>query len=322
MKIVILDAYVENPGDLSWAPLEELGELTVYDEIPTDPASVIRAIGDAEVVVVNKTPIDRTVIEQCPGVKCFCILATGYNIIDIDCARAHGIPVCNVPAYGTDAVAQFTIALLLEICSQVALHDRTVHAGKWQNSPQWCYWECPLIELSGKTMGIIGFGRIGRQVGRIAKAMGMRVLAYSRSESGEGRQIGSYVDLPTLLAQSDVVSLHCPQFPETEGIINRNTIAQMKDGVILLNASRGGLVVERDLAEALERGKVSAAAVDVVSEEPIRADNPLLQAPNCIITPHIAWAARECRQRIIDTTADNIRAFLQGAPIHVVNSVK
>lgn len=320
MKIVILDAYVENPGDLSWAPLEQLGELTVYDQIPTDPASVIACIGDAQVVVVNKTPIGRAVMDACPGVKCFCILATGYNIIDVNYARTRGIPVCNVPAYGTDAVAQFTIALLLEICSQVALHDRTVHEGKWQNSPQWCYWECPLVELTGKTLGIIGFGRIGRQVGRIARAMGMRVLAYSPSECAEGREIGTYVDLPQLLAQSDVVSLHCPQFPETEGIINRETIARMKDGAILLNASRGGLVVEQDLADALERGKLSAAGVDVVSEEPIRADNPLLRAPNCIITPHIAWAARECRQRIIDTTADNIRAFLAGAPINVVNS--
>lgn len=320
MRIVILDAYVENPGDLSWAPLEQLGELTVYDQIPTDPASVIACIGDAQVVVVNKTPIGRAVMDACPGVKCFCILATGYNIIDVNYARTRGIPVCNVPAYGTDAVAQFTIALLLEICSQVALHDRTVHEGKWQNSPQWCYWECPLVELAGKTLGIIGFGRIGRQVGRIARAMGMRVLAYSPSECAEGREIGTYVDLPQLLAQSDVVSLHCPQFPETEGIINRETIARMKDGAILLNASRGGLVVEQDLADALERGKLSAAGVDVVSEEPIRADNPLLRAPNCIITPHIAWAARECRQRIIDTTADNIRAFLAGAPINVVNS--
>ena len=320
MKIVILDAYVENPGDLSWAPLEQLGELTVYDQIPTDPASVIACIGDAQVVVVNKTPIGRAVMDACPGVKCFCILATGYNIIDVNYARTRGIPVCNVPAYGTDAVAQFTIALLLEICSQVALHDRTVHEGKWQNSPQWCYWECPLVELAGKTLGIIGFGRIGRQVGRIARAMGMRVLAYSPSECAEGREIGTYVDLPQLLAKSDVVSLHCPQFPETEGIINRETIARMKDGAILLNASRGGLVVEQDLADALERGKLSAAGVDVVSEEPIRADNPLLRAPNCIITPHIAWAARECRQRIIDTTADNIRAFLAGAPINVVNS--
>ena len=320
MKIVILDAYVENPGDLSWAPLEQLGELTVYDQIPTDPASVIACIGDAQVVVVNKTPIGRAVMDACPGVKCFCILATGYNIIDVNYARTRGIPVCNVPAYGTDAVAQFTIALLLEICSQVALHDRTVHEGKWQNSPQWCYWECPLVELAGKTLGIIGFGRIGRQVGRIARAMGMRVLAYSPSECAEGWEIGTYVGLPQLLAQSDVVSLHCPQFPETEGIINRETIARMKDGAILLNASRGGLVVEQDLADALERGKLSAAGVDVVSEEPIRADNLLLRAPNCIITPHIAWAARECRQRIIDTTADNIRAFLAGAPINVVNS--
>jgi len=321
MKIVILDAYVENPGDLSWEPLEALGELQVYDEVPAgNPEEIIRYIGAAQVVITNKTPIGREIIDACPSVKCICILATGYNIVDVEYAKEKGIPVCNVPAYGTAAVGQFTIAMLLEICSRVAQHDRTVHEGKWQNSPWWCYWECPLIELAGKTMGIIGFGRIGRQVGQIAKAMGMRVLAYSRSECAEGRSIGDYVDLSTLLSQSDVVSLHCPLFPETEGIINRETIARMKDGAILLNASRGGLVVEQDLADALQSGKLSAAAVDVVSEEPILAANPLLSAPNCIITPHIAWAARECRQRIIDTTVENVRAFAAGSPVHVVNS--
>ena len=320
MKIVILDAYVENPGDLSWEPVAALGELTVYDEVPEgDEDSIVRSIGDAEIVITNKTPITAGIIDRCPGVKLITILATGYNIVDIHHAREKGIPVCNVPAYGTAAVAQFTIAMLLEICSQVARHDATVHAGKWQNSPQWCYWECPLIELAGKTMGIIGFGHIGRQVGVLARALGMQVLAYSRSECEEGRAIGDYVDLPTLLAQSDVVSLHCPLFPETEGLINRETIAQMKDGAIFLNASRGGLVRDDALAEALHSGKLYAAAMDVVSEEPIRPDNPLLKAPNCIITPHIAWAARECRQRIINTTADNVRAFLAGSPVNVVN---
>lgn len=319
MKIVILDAYVENPGDLSWDTLAELGELTVYDEVPLEDKVIIRSIGDAEVVVTNKTPIGPAVMDACPQVKLITILATGYNIIDVDHARKKGIAVCNVPAYGTAAVAQFTIALLLELCSQVALHDRTVKEGKWENSPRWCYWECPLIELEGKTMGIIGFGRIGRQVGKIARAMGMRVLAYSRSRCDEGREIGTYVDLPTLLRESDVVSLHCPQFPETEGIINRDTIAQMKEGAILLNASRGGLVEEQALAEALRSKKLSGAAVDVVSHEPILPSNPLLKAPNCIITPHIAWAARECRQRIIDVTVENVKGYLNGAPVNVVN---
>ena len=320
MKIIVTDGYVENPGDLSWAPLEALGEVTYYDRIGlTDEDETIRRIGDAEIAVINKAPVTRKVIDSCPNLKLITVLATGYNVVDVAYAKEKGIPVCNVPNYGGYSVSQFTIALMLEACLHIGHHDRTVHEGKWQNSPQWCYWECPLTELAGKTMGIIGFGRIGRQVGRIAAALGMRVLAYSRSECEEGRQIGTYVDLPALLGQSDVVSLHCPQFPETEGIINRDTIAQMKDGAILLNASRGGLVVDQDLAEALERGKLSAAGLDVVSQEPIRGDNPLLKAPNCIITPHIAWAARECRQRIIDTTADNIRAFQAGAPINVVN---
>lgn len=320
MKIVILDAYVENPGDLSWESVERLGELRIYDQVPeNDEDTIVSYIADADVVITNKTPITAAVMDRCPMVKLYTILATGYNIIDVDHAKALGIPVCNVPAYGTHAVAQFTIALLLELCSQVALHNRTVHEGKWSNSPQWCYWECPLTELAGKTMGIIGFGNIGRQVGVVASALGMRVLAYSRSQCAEGRAIGEYVDLDTLLAQSDVVSLHCPLFPETQGMINETTIAKMKDGAILLNTGRGGLVVDTDLAAALHSGKLRGAGLDVVGVEPILSDNPLLTAPNCIITPHIAWAARECRQRIIDVTVDNIRAFMAGSPIHVVN---
>ena len=319
MKIVILDAYVENPGDLSWDSLAALGELRLYDQVPQDEDAIVDCIGDAEVVIINKTPISAAVMDRCPGVKLYTILATGYNIIDVDHAKALGVPVCNVPAYGTHAVAQFTIALLLELCSKVALHDATVHAGKWTNSPQWCYWECPLTELAGKTMGIIGFGNIGRQVGVIARALGMEVLAYSRSQCEEGRAIGTYVSLEELLERSDVVSLHCPLFPETQGLIHAGTIARMKEGAILLNTGRGGLVVDEDLARALHSGKLAGAGLDVVSREPIPADNPLLTAPNCIITPHIAWAARECRRRIIDITVDNIRAWQKGAPIHVVN---
>ncbi len=320
MKMVILDAYVENPGDLSWAPLKDLGELTLYDAIPgNDVDKIVACIGTAEVVLTNKTPLSAEVLHRCPSIQCIAILATGYNIVDIACAKELGIPVCNVPTYGTYAVAQYTIAMLLELCSRVAEHDRSVHAGRWQNNPQWSYWERPLTELAGKTMGIIGLGRIGQRVAQIAAAMGMKVLAYSRTETEEGRSIAAYVDLPTLLAESDVVSLHCPLFPETEGIINRETIAQMKDGAILLNASRGGLVVDADLAEALHSGKLAAAALDVVSQEPICPDNPLLKAPNCILTPHIAWAAKECRQRIIDTTVENVRAYKEGHPIHVVN---
>ena len=319
MKIVILDGYTENPGDLSWAQLEAFGELTVYDRTPYETAEIIRRIGNAEIVITNKTPIGREVLDACPSVRFIAVLATGYNVVDTACAREKGIPVSNVPAYGTAAVGQFAIALLLEICSHVAHHSEAVHAGRWESAPDWTFWDYPLIELAGKTMGIIGFGRIGQTTGRIAKALGMTVLASGSRETEAGRAIAEYTDLDTLLARSDVICLHCPLFPETAGIINRDTIAQMKDGVILINNSRGGLVVEQDLADALNSGKVLAAGLDVVSTEPIRADNPLLKAKNCLITPHISWAPKEARQRILDCTADNLRAFLDGKPIHVVN---
>lgn len=320
MKIVVLDGYTENPGDLSWDGLAALGELTVYDRTSlTDPAEAVARIADAEIVFTNKTPITRAVIGACPSIRMISVLATGYNVVNCACAAERGIPVTNVPAYGTAAVGQYAIALLLEICHHIGHHDATVHAGRWENARDWCYWDYPLIELAGKTMGVIGFGRIGQTTGRIAKAMGMEILAHDTRESGEGRAIARYVPLDELLARSDVVALHCPLFPETEGIINRKTIAKMKDGAILLNNSRGGLVVERDLADALNCGKLAAAGLDVVSTEPIRGDNPLLTAKNCVITPHISWAARESRQRIMDCAAENVRAFLAGAPVNVVN---
>ena len=318
MKIVILDSYTENPGDLSWDGIARLGELTGYDR--TSAEDVIRRIGDAEVVFTNKAPITREVIDACPSIRFISVLATGYNCVDYVYAKEKGIPVTNIPAYGTDSVGQFAIALLLEICHHIGHHSDTVHAGKWTNSPDFCYWDYPLIELAGKTMGIIGFGRIGQVVGRVAKALGMKVLAFSRSESESGKAIAdAYVDLDTLLRESDVVSLHCPLFPETEGIINKETIAKMKDGAILINNSRGQLVVEQDLADALNSGKLAAAGLDVVSVEPIRADNPLLSAKNCIITPHISWAAKEARERIMQMAEKNLQAYLDGAPINVVN---
>lgn len=321
MNIVVLDGYTENPGDLSWAPLEELGTLTVYDRTPTDDgAEIVQRLAGAEIAVTNKTPISREVLEGCPGLRCICVLATGYNVVDCAAARERGIPVCNVPAYGTAAVGQFAIAMLLEICHGVDHHSRTVHDGRWSACPDWCYWDTPQIELDGKTMGIIGFGRIGQQTGRIARAIGMSILAFDRYETASGREIAAYVELDELLARSDVVALHCPLFPETTGIINKDTIAKMKDGVIILNNSRGPLIVEQDLAAALRSGKVYAAGLDVVSTEPIRSDNPLLTAPNCIITPHISWASRESRQRIMGRTVDNVRAFLQGKPENVVNA--
>lgn len=322
MKIVILDGYTENPGDLSWDALAALGELTVYDRSSrTDQQEAIDRIGDAEIVITNKTPITRAVLGACPSVRFIGVLATGYNVVDTACARERGIPVSNVPAYGTAAVGQFTIALLLEICHHVAHHSETVFAGKWEHCPDFCYWDYPLIELDGKTMGIIGFGRIGQATGRIARALGMRVLATGSRPCPEGEAIAEYTDLDTLLANSDVIALHCPLFPETAGIINRETIAKMKDGVILLNSARGGLVVEQDLADALNSGKVAAAGLDVVSTEPIQGDNPLLKAKNCIITPHIAWGSKESRQRIMDCTVKNVQAFLAGKPVNTVNGL-
>lgn len=320
MKIVVLDGYTENPGDLSWSALEALGELTVYDRTSlTDEAEIIERIGDAEAVYTNKTPITRQVIDACPKMGFIGVLATGYNVVDYVYAREKNIPVCNIPTYGTAAVGQFAIAMLLEICHHVAHHSDAVHQGRWESNADWCFWDYPLIELADKTMGIIGFGRIGQQTGRIAKAMGMQILAYDSFESDSGRAIGTYVDLDTLLSQSDVIALHCPLFPETQGIINRETIAKMKDGVILLNNSRGPLIVEQDLADALNSGKVYAAGLDVVSTEPIRGDNPLLQAKNCIITPHISWAPKESRQRIMDCAVSNLQAYQNGAPVNVVN---
>ena len=319
MKIIILDGYTENPGDLSWDALAAFGELTVYDRTTGGTEETVRRIGDAEIVITNKTPLDRAVLDACPGIRFIAVLATGYNIVDVECAREKGIPVSNVPAYGTAAVGQFAIALLLEICSHVAHHAEAVRAGRWQSAPDWTFWDYPLIELAGKTMGIIGFGRIGQTTGRIAKALGMTVLAAGSRETEAGRAIAEYVDLDTVFARADVICLHCPLFPETAGLIRRENLAKMKDGVILINNSRGGLVVEQDLADALNSGKVLAAGLDVVSTEPIRADNPLLTAKNCFITPHISWAPKEARQRILDCTAENLRAFLDGKPIHVVN---
>ena len=320
MKMVVLDGYTENPGDLSWDGLREFGELTVYDRTGSED-QVIARIGEAEVVFVNKVPITKRVLEECPNIKFISVLATGYNVIDIKAAAEKGIVVSNIPSYGTAAVAQFAIALLLEVCHHVAHHSEAVHQGRWAANPDWCFWDYPLIELQGKTLGIIGFGRIGQATGRIAKALGMKVIAYSRSVREDGKEIADYVDLDTLLRTSDVIALHCPLFPETEGIINKANIAKMKDGVIIINNSRGQLVVEQDQADALNSGKVCAAGLDVVSTEPIREDNPLLKAKNCLITPHISWAPKESRQRIMDTSVENLIAFAEGRPINVVNGV-
>ena len=319
MKIVILDAYTENPGDLSWKALEQFGELTVYDRTPmNDEVEIIRRINYAEIVLTNKTPINARVIDACPSMKFISVLATGYNIVDYKYAAKKGITVSNVPAYGTASVAQFAIALLLEICHHIGHHNKSVHMGKWERSQDFCYWDYPLIELAGKTMGIIGFGRIGQSTGKIASALGMRVLAYDTLISDAGKHIAEYVPLDSIYSESDVIALHCPLFPETKGIINKDSIAKMKNGVILLNNSRGPLIVEQDLADALNSGKV--AGLDVVSTEPIHGDNPLLAAPNCIITPHISWAPKESRQRIMDCTIENVRYYTEDHPVNVINN--
>ena len=317
MKIVVLDGYTENPGDLSWNGLESLGELTVYDR--TQPDEIAARIRGAGAVYVNKVALDRETIFSAPDLKFIGVLATGYNVVDIAAARERGIAVCNIPTYGTAAVGQFAIAMLLEICHHVAHHSDAVHAGRWEQNADWCFWDYPLIELAGKTMGIIGFGRIGQTTGRIARALGMNVIAYDEYESGAGRALAEYTALDALFARYDVIALHCPLLPSTQGIINRENIAKMKDGVIILNNARGPLIVEQDLADALNSGKVYAAGLDVVSTEPIRGDNPLLKAKNCLITPHISWAPKESRQRLMEIAADNLRRFLEGSPVNVVN---
>lgn len=318
MKLVVLDGHALNPGDLSYSCLEEFGTVTVYERTDSQEEAIAR-IGDSEIVLLNKVPVTKELLDRCPSIRLICVLATGYNVVDTEGCARRGIPVTNVPSYGTAAVAQFTMALLLELCHRVGLHDRDVHQGGWQKADCFTYWLTPQMELAGKTMGIIGLGSIGMAVARLAKAFGMNILAYNRSQSPQGREIATYVDLDTLLAQSDVVSLHCPLFPETKGIINARSIAKMKDGAILLNTSRGPLVEEAALTQALNAGKLRGAAVDVVSREPIVEGNPLLACKNCIITPHMAWAPVESRQRLLDTVVDNIRAFLDGKPQNVVN---
>lgn len=315
MKIVVLDGYTLNPGDLSWEGFKQLGDLVIFDRTPVE--RIITNIGNAEAVITNKTPITRETIDACPGIRYIGVLATGYNIVDIAAASERGIPVTNIPTYGTTAVAQFAIALLLELCHHIGDHSALVKNGEWTKNTDFCFWTTPLIELSGKTMGVVGFGRIGQATARIAEALGMKILAYDTYRI-PGYE---YVDLNELLAKSDVVTLHCPLTPENTELINTKTIAKMKDGAMLINTSRGLLVNETDLAAALTSGKLAGAAVDVVSSEPIKADNPLLSAPNCIITPHIAWAPKESRARLMDIAVNNIKSFLEGKVENVVNGL-
>ena len=315
MKIVVTDGYALNPGDLSWKPIEELGELKVYDR--TTAEFVYARCKDAEIILTNKTEIDKTTIEKLPLLRLISVLATGYNIVDTVAAKNRNIIVCNVPAYGTASVAQHTFALILELTNHISIHAMSVANGKWQQSPDYSYSIRPLIELSGKTLGIVGMGNIGQQTARIAKAFGMKVIYYSRHD--KKTNLGEYTDLETLFANSDIVSLHCPLTPENKEFVNASLLKLMKPSGYIINTSRGQLINERDLADALNTNLIAGAALDVLSKEPPQDDNPLLKAGNCVITPHNAWSTKEARQRIIDTTADNMRAFLKDHPQHVVN---
>ena len=311
MKIVVLDGYAANPGDLSWAPLEALGELTVYDRTPAD--QIAARIADAELVLTNKAVLSRELIAGAKKLRYIGVLATGYNVVDVAAAKELGVVVTNIPAYSTDSVAQLVFALLLEICHNVGHHSQAVHAGRWSANADFCFWDTPLIELAGKTMGIVGYGRIGHKVAEIARCFGMNVIAWTRTPRDP-----ECVSLDELLSRSDVISLHCPLFPETKNLINRDTIAKMKDGVILINTSRGPVVNDADLRAALESGKVYAAGADVSTVEPIPADSPLLGAKNMFLTPHIAWATFEARERLMDIAVKNVEAFLAGTPVNTV----
>jgi len=317
MKIVVLDGFTLNPGDLSWDKLKPLGEFEIHDRTPPDQV-LARAAG-AEIVLTNKTVLGRAQLAGLPELKYIGVLATGFNIVDAAAARERGIPVTNIPTYGTKSVAQMTFALLLELTQHVAHHSQTVREGRWSRNPDWCYWDYPLIELDGLTIGILGFGRIGRAVGDVATALGMKVLASDCVVPKDLPPGVEFVDFETLFARSDVISLHCPLTPETKQIVNAQRLARMKPSAFLINTSRGPLIDEAALAEALNSGRIAGAGLDVLSVEPPGAENPLLTAKNCLITPHISWATRSARARLMDTAIANIKAFLDGKPKNVVN---
>jgi glycerate dehydrogenase len=316
MKTVILDGHTLNPGDLSWAALQALGTCEIHDRTP--PEHVVARCADAEIVITNKALLPREVINALPKLRFIAVTATGFNVVDAPAARERGIPVSNVPLYGTRAVAQFTIAMLLELCHHVGAHSDSVRAGDWVKSADWCYARTPLLELDGLTLGVVGWGRIGQATADIARAMGMKIIAASRTPK-PARDGVEFVDMETLFRRADVVSLHCPLTPETKALVNAERLALMKPTAFLLNTSRGPLLDEAAVAAALNSGRLAAAGLDVLSCEPPKADNPLLTARNCVITPHQAWAAKAARARLLDTTAANVKAFLSGTPLNVVN---
>jgi glycerate dehydrogenase len=319
MKIVVLDGYALNPGDLAWQGFEKLGEVTVYDRTSyTDKQEIIERIGDAEAILTNKTPITADVLKACPQLTYIGVLATGYNVVDLAAAREQGITVTNIPSYSTNAVAQATFALLLEVTNQVGHHNRSVHQGDWQTSKDFSYWQTPLMELAGKTIGLIGYGAIAQAVATIAHAFQLKVIYFNHRPKPAQADWAKQVSLAELYQEADIISLHVPQFPETEKMIDRTALAQMKSSAILINTARGGLIDEAAVAEALKTGQIAALAADVVSKEPIAADNPLLQAPNCYLTPHIAWAPVETRRRLMGIAVANLSGFKAGTPQNVV----
>ena len=320
MKLVVLDGYTLNPGDLNWNGLSQFGNLTVFDRTSYNNKDIINNIGDAQIIFTNKTPLNLDVLSEVPSVKYIGVLATGYNVVDTKTAKKLGITVTNVPDYSSNAVAQFTMALLLELCHHIGAHNNAVQNGDWIKNKDFCFWNHPLIELRGKTMGIVGFGKIGKATAKLAQAFGLKIKVYNRTVYKEfENDILQFVSLDELLQTSDIVSLHCPLTKQTEGLINKKTLAKMKDSAVLINTSRGPLVNEKDLTLALNKGELFGAAVDVISKEPMTKNNPLLNAKNCIITPHIAWASKEARQRLMKTTVENLEAYISGAPKNVVN---
>lgn len=318
MNIVILDGYALNPGDNPWTPLEKLGTLTIYDRTPIE--AIVERAREAEIVITNKAPLNAETINALPKLRYIGVTATGYNVVDIRAAAKRAIPVCNVVAYGVNSVAQHVMALLLELCRRTSLHDASVRAGDWASAPDWCYWKSPQVELTGKVMGVIGFGSIGRKVAELANAFGMSILAYTRSPQRPPAYTPfSFVDQATLFTKADVISLHCPLTDSNTGMINATTLASMKSGAFLLNTARGQLLDENAVAAALHSGHLGGFAADVLSQEPPRPDNVLLQAPSTLITPHISWASLDARTNIIRLTANNIRAWQEGKATNVVN---
>ncbi len=320
MKIVVLDGHTLNPGDNPWTEIEALGDLTVYDRTGRD--QILQRAALADILLTNKTPLDGATLKQLPNLKFISVLATGYNIVDVAVARQQGVPVANVPEYGTQSVAQYVIAAMLHFARQCAFHSQLVHEGRWQASGDFCFWETPLVELVGRRVGIVGFGRIGRAVGRLADALGMEVLAYDLAHDAAPRYRSfNWSSLESCFAESDFLTLHCPQTDDNAQMVAAPLLQLMQPSAVLINTARGGLVHEQDLADALNQGQLAGAALDVLSSEPPSSDNPLLQARNCLITPHIAWATLAARRRLMAVTAGNIRALLAGEPRHVVNGL-